>query len=54
MGSTKPFLHFIIEPELLEKLDTFRHKHRFATRAAAIKWLLEAALNAKLAPLKGE
>jgi hypothetical protein len=50
MGSEKPFLHFIVEPELLKKLDDFHHKHKFQSRAAAIKWMLEAALKARLAP----
>jgi hypothetical protein len=54
MGSDKPFLHFIVEPELLKRVDDFRFKHRFLTRAAAIKWLLDAALKAKLTPEKGE
>lgn len=44
MGSDKPFLSFLVEPELLKKLDDFRFKHRFDSRAAAIKWLLSWAL----------
>jgi hypothetical protein len=31
-------------------LDDFRFKYRFQTRAAAVKWLLTAALDAKLKP----
>jgi len=54
MGTEKPFLHFNVEPELLKKLDDFRFKQRFDSRAAAIKWLLDAALKAKLAPKDGE
>ena len=50
----KPLLNFVIDPELLKRVDDFRFKHRFQTRAAAIKWLLDAALKAKLAPEKGE
>jgi transposase len=38
---------------LLKRLDDFRFKHRFDSRAAAIKWLLDAALKAKLAPKEG-
>lgn len=53
-SSDKPYLNFVIEPELLKRVDDFRYKHRFPTRAAAIKWLLEAALKAKLAPERGE
>ena len=37
----------------LKNEDEYRYKHRFPTRAAAIKWLLTAALDQKLAP-KGE
>jgi len=54
MATDKPFLSFVIDPDLLRRLDDFRFKHRFQTRAAAIKWLLDAALKAKLAPEKGE
>jgi hypothetical protein len=50
MGSEKPLLNFVIEPELLKRLDDYRYKHRFPSRAAAIKWLLDAAMKAKLAP----
>src|SRR5678816_1197158 len=42
------------ENRIRDCLDIFHHKYRFASRAAAIKWLLEAALSAKLAPPKGE
>jgi len=48
--SDKPYLNFVIEPELLKRLDDFRYKQRFPTRAAAIKWLLEWALNQKPSP----
>jgi len=47
MASEKPLLNFVIEPDLLKKIDDFRYKQRFPTRAAAIKWLLEYALNQK-------
>jgi hypothetical protein len=50
MGTDKPLLNFVIDPALLKRLDDFRFKQRFPTRAAAIKWLLEAALDAKLTP----
>ena len=52
--SEKPFLHFVIDPELLRRLDDFRFQYRFETRAAAIKWLLEAALDKGLHPTVGE
>jgi len=50
--SEKPYLNFVIEPELLKRLDDFRFKQRFATRAAAIKWLLDWALSQKPVPEK--
>jgi len=50
MPSDKPFLSFLVEPELLKRLDDFRYKHRFPTRAQAIKWLLDWALKQKPAP----
>ncbi len=45
--SKLPYLSFVIEPDLLKRIDDFRFKHRFATRAAAIKWLLDWALAQK-------
>jgi hypothetical protein len=54
MSTDKPLLNFVIEPELLKRLDDYRFKHRFDSRAAAIKWLLDAALKAKLAPKEAE
>lgn len=36
----KPILNFVIDPELLSRIDDYRFEHRFPTRAAAIKWLL--------------
>jgi hypothetical protein len=50
MGSEKPFLSFVIEPELLKLLDDYRFKQRFESRAAAIKFLLGWALNQKPTP----
>ncbi len=37
-------LSFVVDGTLLKRLDDFRFRHRFASRAAAIKWLLEWAL----------
>lgn len=54
MGTEKPVINFVIEEDFLKRVDDFRYRHRFPTRAAAIKWLLDAALKAKLAPEKGE
>ena len=50
MGSQQPFLHFVIPEDLLKRLDDFRFRHRFQSRAAAIKWLLDWALKQKPAP----
>jgi hypothetical protein len=49
-SSDKPYLNFIVEPDLLKRLDDFRYKNRFPTRAAAIKWLLDWALDQKPKP----
>lgn len=48
--SDKPYLNFVIEPNLLSRIDDFRFTNRFATRAAAIKWLLAWALEQKPTP----
>lgn len=42
--SEKPFLSFVIPQDLLEKIDDFRFRERFPSRAAAIKWLLRWAV----------
>jgi len=52
MGSEKPFLSFVIEPDLLKRIDDFRFKNRFDSRAAAIKWLLAWGLDQKPAAPK--
>ncbi len=54
MATDKPILNFVIDPELLERLDDFRFKYRFESRAAAVKWLLEWALRQKPNPVAGE
>ena len=43
-NSSKPYLNFVIEPELLKRIDDFRFRSRFPTRASGIKWLLDWAL----------
>jgi len=47
MPTDKPFLHFVVEPDLLKRLDDFRFKQRFESRSATIKWLLAWALDQK-------
>lgn len=44
MPSNKPLLTFVVEPDLLKRLDDYRYAHRFSSRASAIKHLLEWAL----------
>jgi metal-responsive CopG/Arc/MetJ family transcriptional regulator len=50
MVSTKPFLSFLVDEDLLRALDNFRFEQRFESRAAAIKWLLAWALKQKPEP----
>ncbi len=52
----KPILNFVIDPALLKRIDDFRFKQRFPTRAEAIKWLLDFALkqNPKPEPKGGK
>ncbi len=50
MVSKKPFLSFVIGEELLKEIDDFWHDNHFQSRAAAIKWLLEWALNQNPSP----
>ncbi len=52
--SDKPYLNFVIDESLLKRIDDWRFKHRFATRAAAVKWLLEFALDQKPTSPKAE
>jgi len=37
-------LTFVIDIDLLNRVDDFRYENRFPTRAGAIRWLLEWAL----------
>ena len=43
-------VHILLEKDLMKRIDDFRFKHRFQTRAAVIRWLLDAALRVKLTP----
>jgi len=40
-------INFIIDERLLKRIEDFRFRNRFPTRAAAIKWLLDWALKQK-------
>jgi hypothetical protein len=44
MARDRQLLNFIIENNLLTRVDDFRFQNRFPTRAGAIKWLLDWAL----------
>lgn len=48
--SKKPLTALVIEPELIKEIDDFRFANRFESRAAAMKWLMQAALKAGLIP----
>ena len=50
MSKQTQFLHFVIDPELLKRIDDFRFENRFPTRSAAVKWLLAWALEQKPEP----
>lgn len=45
MATKKPILNFVVDPDLLRRIDDFRFQNRFDSRAAAVKWLIEWALN---------
>ena len=47
MPDEKTMLNFLIEKTLLKRVDDFRFKYRFDNRTAAIKWLLDWALDQK-------
>ena len=44
MSAGRQLLNFIVEKDLLDRVDDFRFLNRFPTRAGAIKWLLNWAL----------
>ena len=48
--SKKPYLTLVIEEELLKRIEDFRFKNRFQSRAAAMKWLMTWALDQKPKP----
>lgn len=48
----KQMLTFVIDVDLLTRIDDFRYDNRFPTRAGAIRWLLEWAL--KRSPSAGK
>jgi len=46
----KQYVNILFDETLLKRLDDYRFKHRFPSRTEAVRWLLDAALKAKLAP----
>jgi metal-responsive CopG/Arc/MetJ family transcriptional regulator len=49
---TSPLLTFVVDKELIDRLDDFRFAHRFRSRAETVRWLLEWALDENPTPEK--
>ncbi|GEM_PF-575855 len=45
MPRAKPLIGLNADESLIDRIDDFRFEYRFPSRAAAIKWLLEWALD---------
>lgn len=45
-------VHVLLKKELVKRIDEFRYTHRFESRTAAIRWLLEFALSQNPKPKK--
>jgi metal-responsive CopG/Arc/MetJ family transcriptional regulator len=43
-------IHMRVEHALLKRLDDFRFRYRFESRSEVARWLMKAALDAKLRP----
>jgi len=50
----KPLVNVLMEPDLLARVDDFRYSRRFKSRAAAIKYLMDWALNRSPEPTAEE
>jgi hypothetical protein len=48
--SKLPYVTLNIEEELLKRIEDFRFKNRFQSRAATMKWLMTRALDQKPKP----
>jgi hypothetical protein len=44
MPTEKPILTFVVDPELLERINDFRFKNRIETKSEAIRILIEKGL----------
>lgn len=45
MPTDKPFLSFVVDEELLEAIDDYRFRRRYASRAEAVRDLIRKGLN---------
>jgi metal-responsive CopG/Arc/MetJ family transcriptional regulator len=45
MATEKPFLNFVIDQELLDRINEYRYKNKIPSRAEAIRQLLTEALD---------
>ena len=48
----KQYVNLLLDDKMLAQIDDFRFKRRFPSRTEAIRWLIKAALTARLAPAK--
>ena len=46
--SIKPFVHLVLDPALLERIDDFRFSFRLPSRSHAIRYLIEAGLEVEM------
>ena len=46
--TSKPLVHFVIDPDLLREVDDYRYSQRIPTRSAAIIDLLRAGLDVNM------
>ena len=44
MSTTKPGVNFVMDPQLLKRIEDYHHQHHFPTRASSIKFLIAWAL----------
>jgi hypothetical protein len=51
-STDRQLLTFVIDLDLLDRIDDFRFDNRFPTRAGAIRWLLEWSLKKSPKPAK--
>jgi metal-responsive CopG/Arc/MetJ family transcriptional regulator len=47
-------LNLSLPEDLMKQVEDFWHDNRFSSRSEAIRWLIQAALDKKLKPTKGE